>query len=154
MSLLGPEGHTVSAAAVQLHSCGRRRSINKQAWRGSAGTSLWALKSNCKFSGSVIWGWGRGKGRFTVVCMKNNTMINQKYKNKLFHVPTTANLLLPTLRYSYKHFITSLLHVKSILSSRAAQRQAAGHLWPVGCKFLTFGSQQAAGKLVFKQVKR
>ena len=39
---------------------------------------------------------GRGKSRFTVVHMENNTIINKSYyKNKLFCILTCVNLLLP-----------------------------------------------------------
>ena len=40
---------------------------------------------------------GRAKGRFTVVCMENNTVINNIRINHVFCVLTAVNLCLPHL---------------------------------------------------------
>ena len=52
------------------------------------------------------------KSWFAVVPMGNNTIINNQYKNKLFCVLATINLLLPTpVNLSYAHILVPLNYV-------------------------------------------
>ena len=69
------------------------------------------------YTSYVVTAAGWGKSRFTVVCMENNTITNNNARiNSVFHIPTTANLLLPQAVYVLSLFQNVLfLFLKSLV---------------------------------------